>query len=61
MRNTLEYKGYVGSVELSASDDVLFGKVLDVPALISYEGQTLQELTRDFHNAVDDYLALRAL
>ena len=58
MSNTMEYKGYVGSVEFSAQDNVLFGKVMGIRALISYEGQTVQELVDDFHGAVDDYLAL---
>ena len=58
MNNTMEYKGYVGSVEFSESDGVLFGKVQGIRSLISYEGTSVAELVADFHNAVDDYLAL---
>lgn len=57
MNNTLEYKGYIGSVEFSESDNVLFGKVQGIRSLISYEGTTVSELVEDFHGAVDDYLA----
>ena len=53
MSNTMEYKGYVGSVEFSQEDSVLFGKVMGIRALISYEGQTVQELVNDFHDAVN--------
>lgn len=60
MSNTMEYKGYVGSVEFSQEDSVLFGKVMSIRALISYEGQTVQELVNDFHDAVDAYLNLCA-
>lgn len=60
MRNTMEYKGYIGSVELSAEDCILFGKVQGILSLISYEGTTVSELIDDFHGAVDDYLALCA-
>lgn len=60
MSNTIEYKGYVGSVEFSQTDCLLFGKVMGIRALISYDGQTAQELIEDFHAAVDDYLALCA-
>ncbi len=56
----MEYKGYVGSVEFSQEDSVLFGKVMGIRALISYEGQTVQELVNDFHDAVDAYLNLCA-
>ena len=58
MNNTLEYKGYVGSVEFSEQDRVFYGKVKGIHSLISYEGTTINELTKDFHEAIDSYLAL---
>ena len=58
MNNTIEYKGYIGSVEFSAADQVFYGKVQGIRSLISYEGSTAAELIEDFHGAVDDYLAL---
>ena len=58
MNKTVEYKGYVGTVEFSASDAHFYGKVMGIRALISYEGEDAKELLEDFHNAVDDYLEL---
>ena len=58
MKNTMEYKGYIGSVEFSEPDSLFFGKVLGIHSLISYEGTNAKELVADFHGAVDDYLAL---
>lgn len=58
MKNTMEYKGYIGSVEFSETDEVFFGKVLGIRALVSYEGTTAKELIADFHEAVDSYLEL---
>lgn len=58
MKNIMEYKGYVGSVEFSENDGVFFGKVQGIRSLISYEGTNAAELVSDFHGAVDDYLAL---
>ena len=58
MNNTMEYRGYVGSVEFSEADQLLFGKVQGIRSLISYEGTTVSELIADFHGAVDDYLEL---
>ena len=60
MNNTMEYKGYVGSVEFSEEDALFYGKVLGIRALISYEGTNAAELVADFHGAVDDYLKLCA-
>ena len=56
MNNTMEYQGYVGSVEFSAADECFYGKVLGIRALISYEGDSAKELIEDFHGAVEDYL-----
>lgn len=54
---TLKYKGYTGSVEYSDDDKCLFGKVQGLHgSLISYEGTTIEEITNDFHEAIDDYL-----
>ena len=53
----LEYKGYKGSVEYSKEDNCLFGKVQGMGRdLIAYEGQTLDELRKDFEAGVDSYL-----
>lgn len=60
MSNTMEYKGYVGSVEFSEEDCLFFGKVMGLRALLSYEGRNAAEFVADFHAAVDDYLALCA-
>lgn len=60
MNNTLEYKGYVGTIEFSEPDNLFYGKVMGIRSLISYEGTTAQELVKDFHGAIDDYLALCA-
>lgn len=60
MSNLLEYKGYYGTVEFSAVDKILFGKVIGVNSLISFEGDSIQSLREDFEGAVDDYLEMCA-
>ena len=56
--NTMHYKGYIGSIEVSEADNCLYGKVIDLPAgtAITFEGETVSDLRIDFENAVDDYL-----
>lgn len=54
--NTLKYKGYIGSVAYSEPDKVFFGKIEGIDGLVNYEGESVQELTAAFHEAVDDYL-----
>lgn len=53
----LKYKGYQGSVEFSPEDNCFFGKVLGLKGtLISYEGTSVDEIRRDFEEAIDYYL-----
>ena len=61
MNEMMEYKGYLGSVEFSEEDGLFYGRVLEIPALISYEGRNPTELLADFHRAVEDYLELNSI
>ena len=56
--NTLEYKNFIGSVNFSEEDDVFFGKIEGVNALVTFEGQTVAEPKEAFKDAVSDYLEL---
>ena len=56
--NKLNYKGYVGSVCFSEEDEVFWGKILGISDSISYEGDSVESLITDFHNAVDEYLEI---
>src|SRR2546425_89348 len=56
--DTMEYKGYRGSVRYSAEDRVLHGRILGTYDGVNFEGADVDELERAFHEAVDDYLAL---
>lgn len=53
----LRYKGYTGSIEYSPEDSLLYGKVLGIRGLISYEGETGKLLEKDFQEAIDIYLS----
>lgn len=56
MRNTIEYRGYIGSVEFSEEDKIFFGSVQGIRSLILYEGTNVDELLNDFHSCVDEYI-----
>jgi predicted HicB family RNase H-like nuclease len=60
MSQTLQYKGYDGSVETSAGDRVLHGKLLGIRDAIVYEGSDVESLESNFSAAVDEYLAFCA-
>ncbi|MCX7672514.1 MAG: type II toxin-antitoxin system HicB family antitoxin [Thiobacillaceae bacterium] len=57
--NTMHYKGFSARIEFDARDGLFVGRVLGLPETvrISFHGQTVEELTQDFHRAIDFYLA----
>lgn len=54
--NTLKYKDFIGSVAFSEADGVFFGKIEGIDGLVNFEGESVEELTNAFHQAVEDYL-----
>ncbi len=56
MIDTLKYKDFIGSIEYSSEDNILYGKVLGINSLILYEGKDVDSLKKDFEESVDDYL-----
>jgi predicted HicB family RNase H-like nuclease len=59
MISNLKYKNFVGSIEYSEPDNILYGRVLGLNRiLISYEGQTIDELKKDFIDGVEHYLSV---
>ena len=57
MSNLLTYKNYSGTVEYSKEDNCLFGKVVGIKSLLSYEGDSIRELEADFRSVIDEYLS----
>ncbi|CAM5206456.1 hypothetical protein OURE66S_01064 [Oligella ureolytica] len=53
----LKYKGYLGTIEPDIELGELFGKLAFIRDLVTYEGTTLKELEKAFHESVDEYLA----
>lgn len=56
MSENLNYKGYDGSVEYSAEDRVLHGRVLGLRDVVTFEGSDVSSLEGSFRAAVDEYL-----
>ena len=52
----LEYRGYTGHVEFDGEAGLIHGEVLDTRDVITFQGTSVEELTRAFRDSVDDYL-----
>lgn len=53
----MEYKGYLGKVELDEEAEIFHGEIMNTRDVITFQGQSISELTKAFHESVDDYLA----
>jgi predicted HicB family RNase H-like nuclease len=56
MKNILQYKGFVGSVNFSAEDRAFYGKVEGINDLVTFEGTTVDELEEAFKYMVEEHI-----
>ncbi len=54
--NWIKHKDYLGSVEFDIKNGILYGSILFINDIVTYEGITLDELTSAFKESVVDYL-----
>jgi predicted HicB family RNase H-like nuclease len=52
----MEYLGYIGKVELDEEAGILHGEVINIRDVITFEGNSVQEIRQAFRESVDDYL-----
>ncbi len=55
-KKTLRYKDFEGSIEVDLEDDLLYGQILFINDVITYEGDNICELKEAFKNMVDEYI-----
>jgi predicted HicB family RNase H-like nuclease len=51
------YKGYAARIEFDGDDEIFFGKIAGIQDSISFHADTVADLKKAFHEAVDDYVA----
>ncbi|MDR1553318.1 MAG: type II toxin-antitoxin system HicB family antitoxin [Prevotellaceae bacterium] len=56
MNSVLTYKGFIGSVSFSADDNVFFGKIEGINDLVTFEGESVEELKQAFYYVVDEHI-----
>lgn len=52
----MEYKGYIGKVEIDEEAGILHGEVINIRDVITFEGTSVDEIQKAFRESVDDYL-----
>ena len=44
MKDVITYKGFLGSVHFASEDRVFYGKIAGIDDLITFEGETVDQL-----------------
>ncbi len=52
----MRYKGYVGVVDFDDEANIFHGEVLLTQGVVTFQGRSVDELNKAFHDSVDDYL-----
>ena len=53
---TMNHKGYTARIEFDERDNIFVGRVLGVRTMISFHGQTVDELRTAFGTAIEEFL-----
>ena len=53
---TLCYKGYRARPEYSPDDEIYYGTLIGIRDLVDFQADNAENIEKEFHNAVDDYL-----
>ena len=56
MATLLKYKDYSGVLEADLEANILFGRVIDINDVISFQGETVEQACQAFQDSVEDYL-----
>ena len=60
MSKPLTYKGSATHIEFDAEDRLFFGKLAGISDMMSFHGETVDELIAAFQAAVGDYMVMSA-
>jgi predicted HicB family RNase H-like nuclease len=56
----MEYKGYLARVEFDDEANLFHGEVINIRDVVTFQGQSVDELRQAFEDSVKDYLAFCA-
>ncbi|MFZ9739179.1 MAG: type II toxin-antitoxin system HicB family antitoxin [Prochlorothrix sp.] len=60
MSALLKYKDYSGLLEVDTDENILFGTVIDIDDVITFQAETIEEARQAFQDSVEEYLTFCA-
>jgi len=52
----MDYKGYIGDVEFDDEANIFHGEVINLRDVVTFQGETVNQLRKAFRDSVDDYV-----
>ena len=52
--NSMNHQGYSARIEYDERHNIFVGRILGIRAIISFNGQTVKELRKEFAHAIDE-------
>lgn len=52
----LEYKGFIGEVDIEFDEELLFGYVINSDNVITFQSDTVAGIKKEFYRSIDEYL-----
>jgi len=52
----MQYKGYMGRIQIDEDAGIIFGQVVGLRDVITFQGETVEEARKAFEESVDEYL-----
>lgn len=52
-----DYRGFDATVKYSEEDSIHFGTLNEIKSTVSFEGESIEELQKNFEEAVDSYIS----
>jgi predicted HicB family RNase H-like nuclease len=56
MTNVMKHKGYIGMFNVDTEAGILYGEVINIRDVITFQGETVEEVKKSFIDSVEDYL-----
>lgn len=56
--NAMMYNGYAARIEFDAEDRIFTGRLSGIDDIVTFHGESVQELENEFYAAVDGYLEM---
>lgn len=57
----MKYKGYFGEITYDDKAQIFHGEVINSKDIITFQGKSVNELRKAFHDSINDYLAMISL